>query len=423
MAIGAPLSSLAADRVYDLYLEPNQQSDLEPIVVDLEERAGFLEGSTFSIKPRTYYLDRNRDSGQDNVGWALGGSLGYQSGWWLDRVQLAGTVFTSQVLYGPDDKDGTLLFKAGPEGFTVLGEANATLRFGGGSGMRIGRQRFDLPYLGSHDIRMVPNTFEAIAFGKPSAEGLAYMAGYVDRIKRKNDDEFISMAEAAGVQGGDDGVYFAGLQHLAPGGTLVGAINQLTPDVFNTLFAKVEHPFRLADERSLKAFLQYTDQRSVGDELIGAFDTSLLSGKLEFKAGRTTWRVGASTTGEQKGIQKPYGNPANYLSVIVDDFDRAGEDAWLVGVSHDFGRRGPGELSFFANIVGGDTPDRGPNASPDETEYDLTVDYRFDEGWSDSLWLRVRGALVDQDERAGGHDFFDFRIIVNYSFGLPPSGR
>jgi hypothetical protein len=27
----------------------------------------------------------------------------------------------------------------------------------------------------------------------------------------------------------------------------------------------------------------------------------------------------------------PYGNPANYLSVIVEDFDRAGEDAWMIG--------------------------------------------------------------------------------------------
>jgi len=210
------------------------------------------------------------------------------------------------------------------------------------------------------------------------------MAGYVDKIRRKNDDEFVPMSAAAGVKGGDGGVFFAGEQYRAPGGTLVGAINQLTPDVFNTLFAKVEHPFQLADERSLKAFLQSTDQRRVGDDLIGTFDTSLLSGKLEFTAGSTTR---------------------------------------LVGVTHDFGRIGPGKLSFFANVVGGDTTDRGPNASPDETEYDLAVDYRFDEGWGDTLWLRVRGACVDQDERTGGDEFFDFRIIVNYSFDPPRGGH
>jgi len=403
-------------------VEPNQQSELEPVVVEEEDtkRKGFLEGTSFSIKPRTYYLDRDRDTGQDSVGWALGGSVGYQSGWWLDRLQIAGTVYTSQKLYAPDDKDGTLLFKPGPEAFTVLGEANATIRFGGGHGMRVGRQRFELPYLGSHDIRMVPNTFEAVAVGNQSAEGFAYMVGYVDQIKRKNDDEFIPMSEAAGAMDSDDGVVFAGAQYRVADGLLIGAIDQWTADVFNTFFAKVEQPFELGDERSLKAFLQYTDQRSVGAELIGEFRTWLVSGKLEWQTGRWTWRAGASTAGDEKGIQSPYGNPANYLSVIVENFDRAGEDAWLVGVSHDFGRRGPGDLSFFANIVDGNTPDRGPNASPDQTEYDLTVDYRFKEGWSDSLWLRVRGAYVDQDDRAAGsNDFFDFRIIVNYSFDLP----
>lgn len=420
LACAAELESAEAAELAELDFEPNQQSELEPVVVEVPERKGFLEGSSLTIKPRTYYLDRNRDEKPDNVGWALGGSLGYQSGWWLDRLQLAGTLFTTQVLYGPEDKDGTQLFKPGPEGFTVLGEANATLRFGGGHGLRAGRQRFELPYLGSHDIRMVPNTFEAVAVGRPSSEGFAYMAGYVDRIKPKNDDEFIPMSEAAGAEGGDDGLVFAGAQYRFEDGTLVGAINQTTFDVFNTLFVKVEHPFPLDDERSLGAFLQYTDQRSVGDDLIGDFQTSLLSAKLELDTGRTTWRIGASTTGNEKGIQKPYGNPANYLSVIVEDFDRAGEDAWLVGISHDFGQLGPGEFSLFANVVSGDTPDTGPNASPDQVEYDLTVDYRFKEGWSDTLWIRVRGAYIDQDEKvAGGDDFFDFRIIINYSFGLP----
>ena len=40
---------------------------------------------------------------------------------------------------------------------------------------------------------MAPNTFEAIAVGRQARTGLAYIAGYVDKIKRKNDDEFIPM--------------------------------------------------------------------------------------------------------------------------------------------------------------------------------------------------------------------------------------
>jgi len=60
-----------------------------------------------------------------------------------------------------------------------------------------------------------------------------------------------------------------------------------------------------------------------------------------------------------------------------------------------------------------------PKASPDQTEYNLTVDYRFAKEVADGLWIRLRGAWIDQDENeSGGDDFFDFRIIVNYNFDL-----
>ncbi len=264
---------------------------------------------------------------------------------------------------------------------------------------------------------MVPNTFEAIAVGNASRQGFAYVVGYVDKIKRKNDDDFIPMSEAAGVTNGNDGVLMAGGRYIFTDGTEIAAINQQISDVFNTLFAKVERSFKLAEAQSLKAFLQYTDQRSVGDDLIGEFDTDLLSGKVEYTAGRATLRLGASTTGSEKGIQKPYGNPANYLSVIVEDFDRSDEDAWMIGGNYNFQRLGPGEFSMFANIVKGDTPDAGPTASTDQTEYDLTADYRINEGPATNLWVRLRAAYINQDEAvAGGDDFFDFRIIVNWSF-------
>lgn len=415
--IPAALILFSGSPVWAADLEPNQQSSVETLPLEDRERAAFWDDSTLVLKPRTYYLQRDRDTKQDNVGWALGGALEYHSGWYRDQLRFSATVYTSQKLYGPSDKDGTLLFKPGPKSFTVLGEANLTWRFAKQQGIRVGRQRFELPYLGSHDIRMVPNTFEAIAIGNTSKTGLAYMAGYVDSIKRKNDDHFIPMSQAAGAANSDEGVGFAGARYKTQDGTLVGAIYQHTFNVFDTFFAKIEHPFTLKSSK-LKAYLQYTDQRSVGDQLIGDFDTNLLAGKLELKQDNITWRVALSTTGENSGIQKPYGNPANYLSVIVDDFDRAGEDAWLIGMSYDFKRVAIGELSAFGNIVHGDTPDSGSNASPDETEYDITVDYRMKEGWTDRIWLRVRTAYIDQDEAAGGDDFFDFRIIVNYDYDL-----
>ena len=99
--------------------------------------------------------------------------------------------------------------------------------------------------------------------------------------------------------------------------------------------------------------------------------------------------------------------------------DRAGEDAFSVGYSYDFGQVGAGKLSLFTNVVWGDTPDTGPIASPDASELDLTVDWRLNRGWSEKVWVRLRAAWVNQDDDfPGSDDLFDFRIIVNYDFDL-----
>jgi len=47
------------------------------------------------------------------------------------------------------------------------------------------------------------------------------------------------------------------------------------------------------------------------------------------------------------------------------------------------------------------------------------VDWRLNQGWSEKVWVRFRGAWVRQDDGyPGADDLFDFRIIVNYDFNL-----
>ncbi len=400
--------------------EPNRQDRVETIDVDSEARLGFRAGSRLRVKPRSYYLDRDRDSGADSVAWALGGALEYRSGWAWDRLQLAGSVFTSQKLYGPADEDGTRLLKPGQEGFTVLGEAHLTLRLGAGNGIRAGRQTFDLPYLARQDVRMAPHTFEAIAVGRPVAQGFGYIAGYVDRFKGNDADRFVPMSVAAGAPGSDEGLGLLAAQYVFEDGSLVGATQQTSFDVMRTLFVKAEKSFALGGDASVRGHVQYTDQRSSGEALIGTFATHLAAFKLELSLPSTSMRIAHSRAGCCMGLQSPFGGSPNYLSIIVDNFDRAGEDAWLVGMSHDFSALGAPGLAAFWNVSRGDTPDVGLHASPDETEYDLTLDYRFGEQHPlGGLALRVRGAWVDQDEALGGVDFLDFRVIANYTFDLP----
>ena len=43
----------------------------------------------------------------------MGGALMYKSGWFLDRFRMGAAFSTAQRLYGPKDRDGTLLLKPG----------------------------------------------------------------------------------------------------------------------------------------------------------------------------------------------------------------------------------------------------------------------------------------------------------------------
>jgi len=74
-------------------------------------------------------------------------------------------------------------------------------------------------------------------------------------------------------------------------------------------------------------------------------------------------------------------------------------------------------LSAFVDYARGNTPDSGPAASPDQDEFDLTVDYRFKKGPLERLWLRFRGAVLNQ-RGPNAQDTVNFRIILNYDLPI-----
>jgi predicted porin len=104
---------------------------------------------------------------------------------------------------------------------------------------------------------------------------------------------------------------------------------------------------------------------------------------------------------------------------MIRSFNRPDEDAWLVGASYDFERIGVPGLSSFVNYARGNTPDSGSNAAPDQREFDITVDYRFQSEVFKGLWLRARAAFVDEDnDAAGPGDVDDIRVILNYDLPI-----
>ncbi len=379
----------------------------------LEEAPPFWRDTDLVVKPRSYYLTRQRDSG-DNEAWALGGSVEYQSGWWRERLRVAASLYTTQKLYGPQDKDGTLLLGPGQESFTVLGEAYLEAGLPWGVVARAGRTALDMPYLNRQDNRMVPNTFEAYGIGRIAKQGISFILAQVDDMKRRNSDKFESMSEAAGLADTDEPLTTAGVR-VALDKFNLGMISHYAWNFMNTFYTEANLAHTVTENLALSGSAQYTDQRSVGDELDGTFDTHVVGTQVSTSYRYAILRFAYTSTDEESGIRSPFGGYPGYISIIVKDFNRAGEDAWLVGLSYKFTALGMPGLSAFIDYAEGDTPDRGPAASPDQEELDITVDYRFQSQPLKGLWLRGRAAFLDQDNSVdGADDIDDYRLIVNY---------
>ena len=377
----------------------------------LENLPPFWQDTQFSAKFRSYYFDRNRDQSHDSQAWTYGGALEYNSGWWQDFLQVGASVYTSQKIVAPENKDGTLLLKPGQHGLVSLGEAYLVGRLTQDLEVKVFRQTLNLPYLNKQDSRMIPNTFEAYSLKQPYSS-LKWGFGYVRKMKKRNSDKFEYMSQAAGFKGTHKGLALLGAQYLLTENTDIGAVNYFTEDYMNTFYTEANHVFFPENEIPIQLSLQYTNQQSSGNEIGGDFNTYSFGGKISLSYQSIVLTAATTSTGNNKHIQKPFGGTPSYLSLMIEDFDRAGEDAWLVGLSYHFNRLGLEGLSAYSNYAYGNTPDNGSIASPDQSEWDITIDYKPQQSLLNGLWLRLRRASVDRND--SGRDLTDYRIILNY---------
>jgi len=390
----------------------------------LKDQHPFIRDTQLEFNFRTYDFDRDRndtfaaDGSNDSRALTTGGELNYRSGFLFERIALGGSYFKSHKIVGPVNEDGTLLLLDGQKSFDVLGEAHALVRFTDAIEFKAYRQSFNLPYLNRRDSRMVPNTHEAyILSGIDTIPDFHFITGYVHKMKTRNIDKFIHMSEVAGFNGTDDGLAMAGLHYHPLNNFSVGAIDYYSINFMNIFYTETNYVHHLTEEIPIAFGAQYTNQKSVGDEFNSNFNrhTGGIQASASYRSAVLT--IAATITSDDSDIQSPFGGPPSYLSIIVKNFFRASEDAWLIGLSYDFTNFGIPGLTAYTNYAQGYTPDTGSNASPDQTEWDITIDYRPEHPWLRGLWLRYRRADIDQ-EGPGATDQVDNRIVLNWSFPL-----
>src|SRR5262245_13066803 len=410
--VGGPAAAWAAEGE-DIGLIPTLFPSVGSGMKDLPP---FFRDTQLLLQLRTFY--RNNEASQDTFqeAWAAGGWLAYKSGWLADTFAIGATGYLSLPVYAPEDRDGTGLLQPGQNTIAVVGEAWAKLRHWEQT-LTGGRQRIDVDYLNPQDNRMVPNTFEALLLDG-RVGWLGYTAGYVFTMKPRQENVFLSMAEQAGATGADQGLALVGFVATPWKPLTIDLSTAFGVDTFNTAFVQAEYTRPLAKDVALAVGVQYTDQRSVGSELLGSFNTWNVGTHAKLSFWGAFVDVAFHQTGDGADIRTPYGTWPGYLSLETKDFDRAGETGFGVRVGYDFSRLGVNGLTayfWYAQGTGAENASDGSPA-PNRREYDFDVTYTVPKGPLRGFQFRVRTALVEQQGTPGLLP--DIRLILNFPLRL-----
>jgi hypothetical protein len=383
-----------------------------------------LRDTTFNVQLRSFYLDRDNFNTSQSQAWTLGGSAGFKTGYFGDIVALGVTGYTSQRLYGPLDKDGTQLLQPGQQPYTALGELYGQFRLTDEILATVGRRGFDTPFINTRDSLMTPNTFAAYAIqgetgGTNDSTTLRFGAGYVDKIKVRNAQDFESMSTAAGAPSGvDRGVYVAGANYKT-GAFSIGAVDYYSADIINIAHSEIRYAIPLANRVSLKFGAQYTDQHSAGSDLLTgkSFSTNQYGFKSELALGpalltfaRTVTAVGTlGSVGSGTSIRSPWGGYPGYTAVQIENFYRAGEDATMLRAAYNFPRLTG--VSVYGLWVDGSTPHAAQQYA--QREYDANMQWIAQAGTLKGLTLLVRYGHVAQGGPRDQHQD-ELRLVLYY---------
>ena len=377
----------------------------------------FSEG-TFYGQIRTLYFERDFDERTDREDLAVGGNAYYRTAP-LYGINAGMAFYTGQDMnVNDDDKNVYGLLAKDEDGdhdsFSVLGEAFIQLERWHSS-LKIGRQELETPWINTDDNRLTPQSTASYYLTNNSIKDLEIIAGHVTRMRGKAATEFDSMSEYAGITGEKKPVSLAGLIYSGFEGFNFQFWDYYAHDYFNNIYFKAGYAHEISD--GLSGFLTYQHlvQKDAGDKIGGEIDTFMYTFESGLEIKGLTLALAYGRIGDDD-LNYPWGHDL-IISGQLNDLARADETGYLAKIAYDFSEIGLTGISAKVLYMDFNTPEHGTNASPDYDDIDLDVTYKFS-GVLEGLKLRLRHAIINEDEGRGGEDYTDSRIYLTYDFKI-----
>jgi len=371
---------------------------------------------------RLAYINQNNDATAipNTYATSLGGELKYETASYY-HTSVAVSMFVSQKvspLSGDFNKNELNLdfFDADGSSIVYLGEAYVNYNQNNFD-VRVGRQKLDTPLNDTDDIRMLPNTFDAVTVGYGGIKDFVFVAAYVTAWAGYDSGQDISKFKeipgeitATGKIGKN--LIFAGVMNKSIENLDLQAWYYSFDKLTDLGYLDAEYEIPISNELLMSLGAQYALYQERSSSLV---DGNVLGGTVGIDYGSFSFGLSYNkvTTSENKTIIIGYGGGPYYTSMEEMTIDSINDATAYVGnLEIDLSDIILKDLGFsyaFGHFDGKDG-----SANVEFEEQDFILSYPF----NDKLDFEASYALVNDKKNSGINDGGYKRTLVrmNYNF-------
>lgn len=396
---------------------------------------------------------------------AIGGYLKYETSVW-NGLSLGGAFYTTNG-FMLDDKanlrevDPTLLGKNN-DSYSILGEAylqykNENTTFKGG------RQKLDNPMMGSDDVRMMPNLFEAylltntdlkdttltLAHVTKFAQGtfgrvynassiatgdhiLSVTSGYSMTDSRDQVGQFVDMGTYA-IGENTGGVSVASVTYTGIAGLKLQIWDYYAHDIMNAVYAEANYGWSYPSGVAPYVGVQYINERDIGSNSanpvfgLDTIESDFIAAKAGVKVanfdvyGAVSHNSKNDDAAVNGGTITPWGGMSAYTQgMVIRHMFMAGTDAWKLAGNYDWKNFGINlNTGVYYTSFDMDGLNGYSQAGYEWTATEAGFDMIYYPEAVKNLQVRFRGNFPREfKEAANGTttSWSEYRFILNYNF-------
>ena len=397
--------------------------------------ADFIDDSSFDIKLRNVYFDKDYENSADDwKQWAQGIEANFKSGYIGDVIGFDASYYGALKLdHAGADTGGQLLGgDQGDHGYSKLGQAYLKAKLGDdnlGFYGQAGLMTMGKGLISSSGSRTTPSSFRG-AHGEVNINDFAVYSSYVDQISQRASNGYDKLVNHAGKEI-DNAYQFGGTYNA--NNVSAELVYLESKDYQKQYLADLGYTLPLNDDMSLFIGGIYQEAKKGGDLWDGSFDDKAkhynLNTKLSMGELALTLSYAKTKAEKANGLgaleywfaANEYGATPSLVSRQISDFMYNGEKVWQMDATYGFVDLGiPGLKTSLTYTKGSGIEDNSAsNVADSESETDLAVSYAFQQASLKGLSVKLQhGWHTAKYKDASNEDTKDLRFYVDYTVSV-----